>query len=105
MTDEELKAIRDRCLKATPGPWFRDYQPPGPGAAVQYREHIITSDGQYVLARPSPAYAGPGRDAREQELRDGQFAAHARSDVPALLAEVYRLRRLLILNAIDPDKE
>ena len=72
MTDEELRAIRDRCEKATPGPWIEDNG---------YRVRNMAGE---VLFETKHFEASVGNDAA--------FCANARSDVPKLLAEVDRLR-------------
>lgn len=86
MTDAALSEIRKRCEEATPGPWFWD-------------------DGDYVfltLVEPMPEEVGilHCRDPRYGDDSDGRphpgdraFMAHARMDVPALLAEVDRLKQ------------
>ncbi len=74
MTDAELAAIKARCEAATPGPWqpwCRDY-------------HFIRPANPYT-ADPILLLTGPNK-------ADSVFAAHARKDVPALLAEVERLK-------------
>jgi hypothetical protein len=77
ISDEELAAIKERTEQATPGPW------------TNHEEEVV---GQEVV---DPA----GRtlvDVRgDHEEADAEFIAHAREDVPALLAEIERLRALL----------
>lgn len=71
LTDDELTAIRGREQAATPGPWF--YHP--------RTEEIY--------------YGDPGDDRNNYMIcnpEDFEFAAHARTDIPALLAEIDRLR-------------
>lgn len=80
MTDDELTAIEARANAATPGPWTT---------------HVVVHDDGYknmgieaVAANLTVlGYGGilPTRDELE-------FIAHARTDVPALVAEVRRLR-------------
>jgi hypothetical protein len=72
MTDEELKVIRERCEKATPGPWRAD---------GRYIETIEGAEEEMAI------YDEGGHD----EL-DAEFIAHAREDVPRLLEEIERLR-------------
>lgn len=62
----DREAIRRRLEAATPGPW--EYQGLG---EITSATGFITTDA---------------------EAHDGPFIAHAREDVPALLAEVERLR-------------
>lgn len=77
LTDEQLAAIQAREAAATPGPW-----------AIEWDEDDVTDT-------PFPVSLGPigyleHRGKREQA--DAEFIAAARADVPALLAEVHRLR-------------
>jgi hypothetical protein len=87
LEDDELDAIEARCRAASPGPWK---------AFVEGRDHwggddfIRVSDldeepDMYV----SRADAGGIRPASVVDL---DFIAAARQDIPALLAEVRRLR-------------
>jgi hypothetical protein len=85
MTDEELDAIRARCQAASRAPWV---------SFAEGRDHesgdsfIMIGDGQ---DREADMYIS--RDAKPASIEDQDFIAHARQDVPALLAEVDRLRR------------
>jgi hypothetical protein len=74
MTDDELKAIEARANAATPGPW-----------------HLaITGDDDPDRANIE---AGAIDVCDNPTNDDATFIAHARTDVPALVAEVRRLRR------------
>lgn len=68
MTPEQLDAIEARANAATPGPWTLDHP----------------DDGTEIT----------GPDSTVTEL-DIQFIIHARTDIPALIAEIRRLRREL----------
>lgn len=72
MTDEELNAIEARCKAATPGPWLGD----------SGRDIVVRDGGDWVSVFD---YKAP----------NAEFIAHARADLPGLLAEVRRLQRLL----------
>lgn len=81
MTDEELEAIRDRASRARPGPW-RSY--------IEGRDHwggdhfiMVGEEGLNQI----DLYISPWR------AEDQDFIAHARQDIPRLLAEIDRLRR------------
>jgi hypothetical protein len=71
----DLAAVRERCARATPGPW-KSY--------IEGRDHtsgsnfIMTSDQDIELLGATEA--------------DQEFIAHARQDIPLLLAEIDRLR-------------
>lgn len=78
MTDEELEAIRARAEAATPGPWF------------------VCSEHETEIQRNEIGCGfqngGLIADCCIQ-ADDGRFIAHAREDIPALLAEIERIRR------------
>lgn len=95
LTNAELNAIRERAEKATPGPW-------------EARAWKSTTDDQYFVSQAfeggkelATAWQGE-RYPEMPEIPNGEaeanakFIAHARSDVPKLLAEIERLR-----NGID----
>lgn len=85
MTDAQLKAIEERAEKATPGPWGVNGQR---GDAYWYG---------YVHAGDTPI-----DDVFREE--NAAFIAHSREDVPALVAEVRRLREALF-HAVKRDHE
>ena len=80
MTDDELDAIEARCNKATPQDWYA----------------VTDIGGESWVA------FGASEDivADNCALDDAVFIAAARADVPALIAEVRRLREEL-LTAIE----
>jgi hypothetical protein len=86
MTDEELQAIRARAEAATPGPWTEGV---GKVAGGETRELVIGADGRTIIAM---AYGGFGHPTPDCTREDRAFIAAARTDVPALLAEVDRLK-------------
>ena len=79
----DLAAIRERCEKATPGPWQ-------PLSAVA--EGGDMSDEYFIKAQPHPAMRGFTKDVAMVEGEpNADFIAHARTDLPALLALADRL--------------
>ena len=84
MTREQFDAIRERVDATTEGPWTR-------WAGLDDRDNSVASDGREDA--PTVADVIPEKD-------DAVFIAHAREDVPALLAEVERLRAL---TTVDKD--
>ena len=68
----DLEAIRRRADAATPWPW-------GEGGATVYDEQLIP------ICRCMAT-----RDRYKDERQNADFIAHAREDIPALLAEVKR---------------
>ena len=82
MTEEELTAIEARAAAATVGPWRHDTD----GGAIGAVEA-----GGMALAQVQQRVP---RDNARRDL-DAAFIAAARADVPALVAEVRRLRTLV----------
>lgn len=74
MTDEQLREIRERASAALPGPWRK-------GVAGNWR--IYGPDGT----------DGTGLVANYCRTKDLEFAYHARTDIPAMLDEIDRLKR------------
>ena len=66
MTDEQLQEIQARCEAATAGPWHRE------GDAIAETDNYELGVVPY--------------------LPDAEFIAHARTDVPALVAALRELR-------------
>src|SRR6476660_1212300 len=90
MKDDELDAIKARVEAAPEGPW-RTYPNP------------MRSDGVFVAQdRPPTFYHGTSQPTAvpdgawglpcQVEPAVGEFIAHARTDTPALLAEIDRLK-------------
>ena len=73
MTDEELTAIKVRAEAAAPGPWT-----------------LRKGDLHTIEGTDPPHYRVMSRFLATDE--DTAFIIHAREDIPALLAEVERLR-------------
>ena len=84
MTEEELVEIEARAAAATPGPWewnggqFED-------ARLQWGDKFVLFASLYMPRGNWEAYV----DVSDADM---DFIAAARSDVPALVAEVRRLR-------------
>ena len=81
LSDERLNEIERRCTEASPGPWLSFV-----GPAIGGPDFIRISDqddepDMYV-----------DRDGKPASPADLDFIAHARQDLPLLLAEVRRLR-------------
>jgi hypothetical protein len=101
MTDAELNAIRERAERATPGPWVvtcgdDEYCSTVGGILpeTELRRVEAEHDGrgdfpentQWIVVDPgcAPVHLASGDNE--------EFIAHAREDVPRLLAEIDRLR-------------
>lgn len=87
MTDEEMSAIEQRCQRATPGPWhvWPTVYDGSQGWAISH-----DADGE-----PAIGAAPCSLEQLATTAADSEFIAAARNDVPALLAEVRRLRECL----------
>jgi hypothetical protein len=82
LSEAYMDEVRKRCEAATSGPWI---------SYVEGRDHL---GGDSVIVR--------GEGGREEDLyltggtiADQDFIAHARQDIPILLGEIERLRKLL----------
>lgn len=86
MTDEEAQAIKARADATTPGPWVisGDLTVYSAAEAVTTMEWASDDTDDTDL----PPYT------LEQHTADAAFIAHAREDIPALLAEVAAWRKL-----------
>ncbi len=88
MTEEELTAIEGRANAATLGPWATHDQ-------GRY-DYSICRDHGDSTCQPLFERIGP-----VDNCIDGVFIAAARTDVPALVAEVRRLRELVLSSEWD----
>lgn len=89
MNKEQLDVIKERVAKATPGEWIGDYggvetthkdfQKVSGGVYGEHNTICNTFDGEYI--------------ENSNAIHDSRFIAHARQDVPALIAEVERLQQ------------
>ena len=83
ISPEELKAIADRCDRASPGPWI---------SMVEGRDH---DSGSSFIMRGRPGERGEDIELSGATPDDQDFIAHARQDIPRLLEEVWRLSAAL----------
>lgn len=79
MTDEELAAVKARAEKATSGPW-ESYSVPGRNRSAAGYAAVEVAETEVQVTRDVGGWF------------DADFIAHARTDVPALVAEVARLQ-------------
>lgn len=87
MTEAELRAIEARANAATKGPW----RAIGPIEHPDEEGHVRN----YSVEGPKFFEVDHGPISPAQCKRDMDFIAHARKDVPDLLAEVRMLRKEL----------
>ena len=101
----DLDAITKRCEAATPGPWVLfERDPEGDEITTvccPCVDHTVYPEDE---REPHPQAEHCGKcvlwsvvDSADGALRhgSGEFIAHARTDLPALVAEVKRLREAL----------
>jgi hypothetical protein len=97
----DLAPIQARADAATNGDWgwfdggdyadiVADYQSTGSGS-YSCRQQVARIEADWHFDDPQHADC-EDVDASEQAMADADFIAHARTDVPALIAEVTRLR-------------
>lgn len=90
LTEQELVAIESRCSHATPAPWTSYWEGRDHDSGDSFiMQHL---DGQqrdlYLTFDYSPR-------SQARNLADQDFIAHAREDLPRVLAEVRRLKKLI----------
>lgn len=93
MTDDELDAIATRAMAATPGPWqWRDVPVT---KSLALRRLCDRAGGELLTATCHDTHTGcMGAGIDAYHVPDEMFIASARDDVPALVAEVRRLRKI-----------
>ena len=79
MTEQELAEIEARANAATPGPWDSAY-----GMTGTFVFEVLNEDD---------AHCTIAELSRFNQRNDAAFISHAREDIPALIAEVRRLRQ------------
>jgi hypothetical protein len=82
ITDAVLDEIENRLRATTQGPW-KSY--------VEGRDH--TSGSNFIMTGEG-ADRGPDIELIGATIADQEFIAHARQDIPALIAEIRRLKSL-----------
>lgn len=91
----DLTSIEERAKAATPGPWFVD---PDPREGMEYNTHICACDDLRICFMAN----GGGNEARQAECAaNAELIAAAREDIPALMAEIRRLRAQAGWRTID----
>jgi hypothetical protein len=99
LSESDLKAIEDRAGKATPGPWFAEEEGGyGFGGPTIDREVQPRLSVCWVEVAPRDGSDEPDEIARirtsvkqhglPEAWENQRFIAHARQDVPALLADL-----------------
>jgi hypothetical protein len=82
MNDKQLQEIEKRCNAATPGPWV---------SYVEGRDHV--SGSNFIMTGTKEA-RGEDIELTGATVADQDFIAHARQDIPQLLEEIQRLKKM-----------
>lgn len=84
MTDDEVREALERAEKATKGPWQDDHwDDPTRYHIIWIGAEVIGEIGHHV------------RTVKERVVANADFVTHARSDVPALAADLIDTRAVL----------
>ena len=80
-----LDEMQARCDAATPGPWVQQCTPPGPHGQMIYRNAVLCAEypNHAICKRTTPADDGYDR---RRSFDNMVFIAHARTDMPRLIA-------------------
>ena len=89
LSDLELAEMRQRCDRATPGPW-RSF--------VEGRDH--TSGSNFIMTGQGKS-RGDDIELSGAMPADQDFIANARQDIPRLLDEIARLKTLIRREAAE----
>ncbi len=104
-----LAAIRERCAKATPGPWeFGETE----GMDCTWMDVFAVSTDDDILSgetRPRthivhPDYQHIETHGKQQAIADLECTAHARDDIPWLLKQLELMRDLAMQRGIMLDE-
>ncbi|MGE9549558.1 hypothetical protein [Snodgrassella sp. CS2] len=83
ISDFELNQIKQRCDKATSGPWV---------SYIEGRDH--TSGSNFIMTG-NKNNRGEDIELIGGTIYDQDFIAHARQDIPNLINEIKRLKKLI----------
>ncbi len=92
LTDAELAEIRERCDKATPGPWVYDERVGCVGVYDGEKRNCLSMPSDsFIFYRHGEYVVPPGEEhghwtVREDDAALGRFIAHSRTDVDRLTA-------------------
>ena len=101
-TPEQLAAIRERCAAAPEGPWQTYPNPMRDDGVFVAQEGPLVQTGQGLEGPHSSAVPKGWSLGHQVPHATGEFIAHARADVPALLRwlEQAQKRETLLLESI-----
>ena len=86
ITTEELAAMKARIAATTPGPWTSYFE----GRDHTSGDSFIQTATQDIYISAEDYAGGAGHFCADQD-----FIAHARQDMPRLIAEIERLHQLV----------
>ena len=111
MDDKQLSEIKERCEKATPGPWNWEVSTINKCIGLENWRDKVMDFARYGMDGAAPRFNVDGIMERADKLAksipgmehhrgfddyinhpDAFFIAHSRTDIPALIAEVERLK-------------
>ena len=92
LTDAEIDAIEERANAATPGPWAAYGPMELHGGAYLYTEIMTAPDNLPQIGETDSEGLMTARN-RDNHENDAEFMAHARTDVPRLIATIRALRK------------
>lgn len=95
MNKEQLEVIKKRANKATEGPWkiFEDSEVKGGCQIGTAWDHPQAKGPVGIVNLATSVTGGEIKNCVYIQGDNARFIAHARQDVPALIAEVERLQR------------
>lgn len=90
LTEAELNAIEARCEAATPGPWKQSDC--GYDVCSKNIPSACDNSSRMTIARCMEGDSRPYTTAYKGACKDAEFIAHARTDLPRLLAAYRELK-------------
>jgi len=93
MTPEQLNAIKERASKATVGPWVTAEEIDGVYSGM--KTVVRSTDPPSRWSSRIVSVGQTRRHVKEDAENNAEFIAQARQDIPALIAEVERLKSAL----------
>lgn len=81
LSDEKIEEIKQRSKSARPGPW-KSY--------IEGRDH--ESGSNFIMVGEGASRSEDDIELHGATDEDQDFIAHAREDIPALIAEIERLK-------------
>ena len=98
----DLTLIKERAGRATPGPWVYSPERDTHDSPI-HRANANEVSGGYI--GPDGGGVVGSSEWIWLEDHDGEFIAHAREDVPALVAEVERLRDYFTPEDVEDERD